>query len=273
MSIEPTELIPSNPEIHLFAAEIVSSIFDGIIDAGDCFSLALTSKRCWVIGQRRMKAIILEHTTVWAGDRIICVDDYTERGDLPEGLLSAEEDETIYEQPRDPNPYLDPLDSYCNKILPISGHDPRSLLLKLLADCDHISLQDRDRLISSISYSEPDVLRNISKRQYVRRAALLEMRETCPKWKFDQVDLGHIVVSRFCWPSIQSHHGGIDRNVWAGDRFDITSADALEDKDEHGQQIQWVDVTDEAIEEMLSIWSDHFWEGVLPIYGSPLHHR
>jgi hypothetical protein len=213
-----------------------------------------------------MKAIILEHADVWAGDRIICVGGYTERGDLPKGLLSAEEEKAIDEQPREPDDcYSDLLESYCNKILTKSGYEPDSLLRKLLADYDQISSLDRDRLVSSIHVSdpEPDILRNISKRQYVRRAALLEMRKTCPKdWEFDRVDLGHVVVSRFCWssdPSISmSNHGGIDRGVWAGDRFDITSASALEDRDERGQQIQWVDVTEEALAEMRCMWASEF---------------
>ena len=263
------------------ASEIVSSIFDEIEDASDCFCLALTSKRCWLIGQPRMEAVILEHAIMWAGDRIVCFGSYTERGDLPEGLLSAEEEEAIDNHPLGPedeeDSYIARLDSFYGKILPSSRYEPGSLLRKLL-DCDQIPLQDRDMLLSSIRicHPEPDVLRNLSKRQYVRRAALVKLRKTCPKnWEFNRVDLGHIVASRFCWssdPSIAtSYSGGLHRGVWAGDRFDIASADALEKKDENGLQIQWTDVTEEVLEEMQCIWSSEFGEGVFEVMVSVLN--
>jgi hypothetical protein len=99
----------------------------------------------------------------------------------------------------------------------------------------------------SIEYQNADILRNISKRQYVRRRALRKM--TCPThWQWDTVDLGHVVMSRICWSSdssvAMSYKGDIHRGVWAGDRFDITSADALDEKDENGQEVEWTDVTD-----------------------------
>jgi hypothetical protein len=43
-----------------FLAEILFDIFDQIDYVGDCFCLALTSKRCWLVGQPRMRSIILE---------------------------------------------------------------------------------------------------------------------------------------------------------------------------------------------------------------------
>ena len=73
------------------------------------------------------------------------------------------------------------------------------------------------------------------------------------------MDLGHVVASRFCWSSGDSismaYDRGIDRGVWAGDRCDITSADAIEERDENGQQVKWTDVTEEVLDEIRDIWS------------------
>jgi len=69
------------------------------------------------------------------------------------------------------------------------------------------------------------------------------MCKACPKIReMSCVDLGHVVIARFCWSSDDSvamaYQGRIHRGVWAGDRCDITSADALEERDENGQQVE-----------------------------------
>ena len=96
----------------------------------------------------------------------------------------------------------------------------------------------------------------------MRRSALAEISKTCPKhWRFDSVGLGHVVLSRICWSpdrSVWIRYGGgiqVHRGVWAGDRFDITSADALEEKAANGQRVEWKDVTEEVLEEMGQIWT------------------
>ena len=69
-------------------------------------------------------------------------------------------------------------------------------------------------------------------------------------WTWDTL----IVVSRFCWSSVPPdtlrYQGDIHRGVCAGDRFDIISAAALEEKDENGQQMVWTDVTSEVLTEL-----------------------
>jgi hypothetical protein len=44
----------------------------------------------------------------------------------------------------------------------------------------------------------------------------------------------------------------VHRGVLAGDRFDITSADALEEKAVNGQRVEWKDVTEETLENLKS---------------------
>jgi hypothetical protein len=121
-----------------------------------------------------------------------------------------------------------------------------------------------DALIRVVSPDpETRVLRNISRRQYVSRSALTKLRESSPKnWHLESVDLGHIVCSRICWSSdgsvAMSYDEDIHRGIWAGDRFDITSADALEETDENGQSVEWKDVSEEVMEEMSRIWSSEY---------------
>jgi hypothetical protein len=184
------------------------------------------------------------------GNRPMCTGDYLE-DDLPECLSSLNHENFVRR-----------VKKRGRTISMSTAQDPASLLRNVLANCHHVPLQDRDRLLSSIriSYRNPEILRNISKRQYVRRSALLEMCKACPKrWRISSVDLGHVVASRFCWSSDDSismaYDGGIDRGVWAGDRFDITSADAIEERDENGPQVKWTDVTEEVLDEIKDIWS------------------
>jgi hypothetical protein len=253
--VVPSQASTCFPKI---SPEIVAAIFDEIEDASDCFCLALTSQRCWLIGQPCMKAFALQHATMWAGDQIICTGDYLEPDDLPECLSSLK-----YEK------FVRNVQKRGRELSVLSDHDPVSRVQSMICGWHHVPPQDRRRLLSPIriSYRNPEILRNISKRQYVRRSDFLEMCKACPEdWRMSYVDLGHVVVSRFCWSSDPSasmaYQGDIHRGVWAGDRFDITSADAIEERDENGQQVEWTDVTGEVINEIRDIWSC--------VYGSTL---
>jgi len=257
--------------------ETVSNIFDQIDFIGDCFCLALTSKRCWLIGQPRMKTIILDLAIQWAGDRIICIGDYLRRGDLPPNLLSKEEEEEL-DRDYDGDPQGDydqesQLTAYerlivrCNIGVSSTAYWPYDLLYKLVhwQKCKNVPPQYQLKLMTDIKigYRAAEILRNISKRQYVRRSALLEMFETGPeRWRLHQIDLGHVVLSRISWssdPSVaMTYEGDIHRGVWAGDRLDITSEDALDEKDENGQLVEWTDVTDEVLKEMYEIWLSEY---------------
>ena len=241
----------------------MAQIFDFIQYEDDCFALALTNKRCWLIGQPRMKALIREHQVSWAGDRIACIGAYGLLKQLPSGLLSSEEQEWLDEH-MGAWPYLyamGPLRHYCGTMLPYRHPMRQSWELY---DGEQLTHQDRLVLQHNIrvTYRKPDVLRNITKRQYVRRDALINMTETCPEeWQFNRVDLGHVVLARTCWSTSSdgTHlHDVAHRGVWAGDRFDITSLDALDEKDENGEQVEWKDVTEEVLDEMDRLWSNEF---------------
>ena len=60
------------------------------------------------------------------------------------------------------------------------------------------------------------------------------------------------------------YEGDIHRGVWAGDRLDIASADALDEKDENGQAVEWTDV----LKEMYAIWLSNYGGGTFEFMSS-----
>jgi len=223
-----------------------------------------------------MKTFILKQAIQWAGDRLICVGDNLKCGDLPKNFLSAEEEEML-------DQYRDQSEIFCWRLMSYCGSDvavsrtklhPDFLLSRVLPKpwCTHPPPQYLDILSKyiSVGYRTPDILRNISKRQYVRHGAFERMRKICPKhwrWEGERIDFGHVVLSRICWSSDSSvamaYKGDIHRGVWAGDRFDVTDMDALDEVDEKGQSVEWTDVSGEVLKEMYGIWLSEYGEGML----------
>ncbi|KAF8880061.1 hypothetical protein BD779DRAFT_1788734 [Infundibulicybe gibba] len=155
-------------------------------------------------------------TGSWIGDRIICAGDYTEPGDYPEGLFSEEE------------------------MAEMTEIDPESTF----ADCyeyRNIS-QQLPTMDEEIMGPNPEwVLLNISKRQYVRENAITHLDMMAGH---RIAHLGHALLSHIYWSS-QSHVLGcrkdICRGSWAGDAFEITTLDRME---QHSG-VPWIDVSDE----------------------------
>ncbi|KAG8988825.1 hypothetical protein FRB94_000382 [Tulasnella sp. JGI-2019a] len=90
---------------------------------------------------------------------------------------------------------------------------------------------------------EAAVLCNLSKREYVRQQAV--EAHGC-------AGFGAFLLSRICWSSDSSvsmaYEGDIHRGIWAGDRFEITTIDAL-----RGGETNWKDISDEMGKEMAAI--------------------
>lgn len=150
--------------------------------------------------------------TDWAGDRITCIGDYVDMGDYPIGMLTQDELDEMVEL---------------------------EVTLYRMARTELYDTVNSPREHSRQPFSSPDVLRNLSKREYVRS---------------DVVDLGDVGMSRLCWTSdSQSRAKGAQydfcRGNWAGDRLDIVSlASVLREVDEGDP---WTDVS-EASQKLLS---------------------
>ncbi|KII95836.1 hypothetical protein PLICRDRAFT_34794 [Plicaturopsis crispa FD-325 SS-3] len=188
----------------------------------------------------------------WAGDQIICVGDGGH--DWPESIQDHPDVRWLAENvdpDPDPQAYYDPntVDNLYKLAYEDYGGQRRP------SECGPKR--------SKVFPPGPWVLRNLTKRVYVRAACLKSQRDELPD---DEVDLEHshastflgeVVLSRVCWSSDYSCSMNraigdrIARGVWAGDRFDIvnmTSLDALPDVE------QWKDISDEVREEIRSMW-------------------
>jgi hypothetical protein len=116
----------------------------------------------------------------------------------------------------------------------------------------------------------PWVLRNLTKREYIRADALALYPDEC-EGPFIGVPgvrpgLGEVVMSRIAWSSDFSdecYYGqGITRGVWAGDRFDIRAVGTVDLDGENEFEKPWKDVSAEVARETFCTWDtfrDHGW--------------
>lgn len=81
---------------NTLATELVDMILKEIGDLTDLVCFLLTCQRYYEIGRRHVEAR-LEETFFysWAGNRLICLGDYAELDDLPEGMLTDDEIELL----------------------------------------------------------------------------------------------------------------------------------------------------------------------------------
>jgi hypothetical protein len=240
----------------------------------DVLCLALASEQMFRSGEKRIQATS-EESAPWAGHRLICVGDYLKNEDIPHGLLTSEEQEEL-------NRGVLEEDEYYPESAELSMYtlaDIRFPVPKRKKPRDdfsfYLGFRSRVRTMrinwdvftdivkwlddkSNIDRSKPDkgddhelILRNLTKRQYVRQ-------------NFTSTALGTVLLARICWSSDPSCAMGYDgheltRGVWAGDRFDITTLDRLEE--DVSTPGVWTDVSKEVDDEMAGIWESELGEG------------
>ncbi|KAJ7068990.1 hypothetical protein B0H15DRAFT_138440 [Mycena belliarum] len=270
-SVFPQTAPPSsNPNTLVnLPAETVIEICSHLDGLGDLLVLSVSCQVLWEIGRhelyRRLARMAADR--LWAGDRIICVGDYLQNDDLPENVFTPEEeaDFTCDDDEDQPTLYTFPFKIQKRDNFDVALALWDGLYMTANSSADHDSIMfDLYPLLGSETRTrykrpQPGVLRNLSKRQYVRESALFELiarrKDTMPPIK--NVRLGNIVLSRICFSSdssiSMSYEGGIHRGVWAGDRFDIVASKWLEEVDEG-----WMDISDEAMEEMEAIWESEY---------------
>ncbi|KAJ7859197.1 hypothetical protein B0H14DRAFT_3446835 [Mycena olivaceomarginata] len=211
--------------------------YQGLVDV---VCLSITCQSLWNIGRAEIYRLLeiraVNWNFPWAGDRIICVGDYLRRDDLPDDVLSPEEVDEFTGLDEDGEHYY-------------TFHALGSLIF----DYEPTSLASRP--------TQPAVLRNVSRLQYIRESALVtwkaraqtEIKET------KDVGFGQIVLSRICFSTdstvAMAYEGDIHRGVWAGDRFDIVGSEWLEGA------VGWTDVSDEVLAEVEAIWRSEYGYG------------
>ncbi|KAJ6514218.1 hypothetical protein C8R47DRAFT_1313579 [Mycena vitilis] len=238
-------------------AEIIHEIFSYVGDLCDLLCMALACQALWAIGRehihRQIAFLVARYS--WVGDRILCLGDYLENEDIPEALLPPSEreeflldsDRTLYDYPFehvrsifDQDRLLTAQGGIWERFPPRSWPAWRTPLV--------MELFEGPKFAPAQAVDWP-VLRNLSRSQYLRESALVDLVKKYPK-----VGLGEIILSRICLSSVPStgmysedRPGGIHRGVWAGDRFDIVDEGWLE---ELGDDESWTDVSEEVMEEM-----------------------
>ncbi|KAJ7618595.1 hypothetical protein FB45DRAFT_723314, partial [Roridomyces roridus] len=105
------------------------------------------------------------------------------------------------------------------------------------------------------------VLRNLSQRQFVRGAALIEWKEKTKQIieAAGTVGFDEILLSRICYSPIDDTalvYGGIHQGIWAGDWFDLVGCEWLERSEAEDEA--WMDVSGECLGEVEAIWRSEF---------------
>lgn len=252
--------------------EIHQLIFDLLEEFADVLCLALINEQMFRSGEKRIKAISKE-SVPWAGHRLICVGDYLENEDIPRGLLTPEEQEelnqkeeynpdytiSIYSLARNRFQHVEkeqPLHiySFYNQFRLHGGLSGLRINQDVFADiAKWLDDKSSTNTAKPEDYNHQLILRNLTKKQYVRDNST-------------STALGTVLLARICWSSDPSCAMAYDahdltRGVWAGDRFDITTLDRLEE-DERSPGL-WTDVSKEVHDEMVRIWESEYgpdWE-------------
>ncbi|KAA1477019.1 hypothetical protein DENSPDRAFT_933415 [Dentipellis sp. KUC8613] len=244
----------------------------------DCVRFALTSRRYWNLARPHIRRTIIGFLKrlSWAGDRIICIGDYTQLDDYPPALTATDTERFTDER----GLYLIAREEYQEIFLrkgawATLGEVRQRRRLRKLLELDLALPNDRRGRPASRIFTQcvvrqdiPQdrlVLRNFSKREYVRYDAL-PTDMTHEHWTGGQVDLGLAMHSQICWssdPGIgMDYDGGLHRGPWAGDRFDIAPIDELRElekqKDEEGNLMVWTDASERVADELEAILESEF---------------
>ncbi|KAI0659582.1 hypothetical protein C8Q70DRAFT_1053930 [Cubamyces menziesii] len=232
--------------------EMFDMIFDELeSDDVSLLCLAITCKDLLALAKQPIVDAVNRGMSTWANCRLICMGEYTQYvEELPEGMLTADELARIKaalaaasseDENEEERPYVDDL-------LQLVGTPREPLLTDKIRDftMEHRFRRARsssasakgqhwrdmgalEDLVSHCTHPEPEVLCNVSKGEYVRRAALPAVPG------FEMVSLAHALIVQVCWSPDPScafaipaeYEERISRGRWAGDRFCVTSAETM----------------------------------------------
>ncbi|CAL1696901.1 unnamed protein product [Somion occarium] len=259
--------------------EVLGMIFAGFDEYEDIMRLSLTNTTLFLIGYKCIQKRYMHEIPSWAGDRLICLGEYTDAEDLPEGVFNEEEttgikqlfvepDDEDEEEPTCVWDYFRQNGGEFKKAKQFTGagKDSFKFLRRDLKLKDHGMLEYQ--LFYYLNKPRPDysengtwVLCNLSKREYVDTGAISTLTDKNPRGPFfeGRMTLGEVLVSRICWSTDAStslvYEGDIHRGAWAGDRFEITTVEKLK-PNQAGSQ--WKNVSDEIVKEMEAIWQGEY---------------
>ncbi|KAA1477022.1 hypothetical protein DENSPDRAFT_566220 [Dentipellis sp. KUC8613] len=244
---EPPPLAPSivkQTGINGLPDKLLDKIFSYLYDGGQCIRLALTGRRYWNLARPHIRQSITDYikSLSWAGDRIICIGDYTEEDDLPRALQADKQfaGKDLYELVDED---FTSVPSGLEGRGMLGGNILRSKLGEVLSNAwmgDEFAFGPSSIFTDCIPVEEIEanklVLRNLSKHEYVQYSRL-----PMSKSKSCEVDLALAAQSQICWSSDPSTSmwcaGNVTRGSWAGDRLDIAPIEEVKNGEDAGQTI------------------------------------
>ncbi|KAF7321212.1 hypothetical protein HMN09_00210000 [Mycena chlorophos] len=255
--------------------------------------VSCTCQALWSLGRHFVYARIVSRarSRSWQGDRLICVGAYLQEEDIPAGLLSPEEHQrflsphededgetraTLYSYPfREvrSNPGAPGISRWIEEGAHLYRHAAWAVrdLLPALVDLHRDFYDERQVRENPAAF----VLRNLTKREYVRGAALAELHAkyagTSLSVPMGRLTLAEVVFPRICLSSDPSmslayepywsgKQSDLHRGEWAGDCFDVVWVeDGLEWMDgvEKAGKV-WKDVSGEVLDLVEKIWVAEF---------------
>ena len=269
-------------ELHLL-------IFDHVESIEDVVCLGLTSRYFWTIGRKYLHNYLASFLGQWAGQKLVCVGEDVDPGDLPPGLFSTDEaDESRQRTIAIPyghdysgegvfSPAPSPLAHFT---FPSISDMEGDITLESKALAIFFACRERctDRVDPAFEFARSDIwltessylpedhswiLRNLTTREFVRAEAIALKPEFIHGPHIDYVGFGEVLISRICW-AVPSHLHMTDevplhisRGVWAGHCFDVTTTER-HNQDEVVKGVAWKDVSEEVAAEIASIWGSEF---------------
>jgi hypothetical protein len=205
----------------------------------------------------------------WGGHRLAVLGDYMKMDDFPSGVLDDDElatiagdiKRTLYDVAEEYPPPMGDFDLWGAFMGPFDRRSWENQIPKALRQ----AVKDAISIPSTLS--GPAVLRNLSKRLFIRSTALEALTA---RWK-DEIEkdsiravvrdpptLGNALILRICWSSDSScsmldPRDDLTRGPWTGDRFDIV----LEEEFENAEG-DWENVSDDICERLHEIRKE-FW--------------
>ncbi|KAF9464921.1 hypothetical protein BDZ94DRAFT_452456 [Collybia nuda] len=202
----------------------------------------------------------------WAGDRIICLGDYAQ--DLPKGTLTDDETRLFARLTRQAG--SDNSEGNDSGVTEEKDIPDKTGPIRLYDIAEEYFEKPKGEYFSGEFYSdEVYVLRNLTKREYVRADEVILHRDEIDGPSLGRSAVGHrpglgeVLLSRISWStdstanmSYDEEGDGITRGVWAGDRFDIQPIESI--TSDSGHVRGWKNVSKEVAEEITAIWTSEY---------------
>ncbi|KAJ5640006.1 uncharacterized protein N7484_007868 [Penicillium longicatenatum] len=243
--------------LYALPSNVHNLIFDSLGEIKGVLSLSLTNRYFWAVGLTHIEDSIVSSSAPWAGERIICVSDYSDPSDFPPGLLSTDEQADLAQLVR-----VHHIDTFTiDKIWKKTGS--RSVSQRLedqfkrweakhpmsKADRTEILMGLKPEILEFYPRDQLWILRNLTTKEYVRGEVIALRESFIHGPQIDVLGFSEVLISRISWssrPVDVGHGGNMSHGKWAGHRFDIVPLTCVDKS--AGQD--WTDVSDEILREM-----------------------